>query len=612
MWSRIDPANLDQSWSRAAADLIVGVTGGQLAAARDADDYLDEVLDEQGIDPAGNGEVIPGALAGIASDGRPLDSLLYSPITAVKAAVGVGAPIDEAMATGLASLDMIVRTQVADAGRVADQLATVARPAVTGYLRILVGDSCSRCVVLAGRRYRWNAGFQRHPACNCGQVPANEAIDDIVTNPRAYFDGLTEQQQNKAFTIAGAQAIRDGADVAQVVNARRGALGLSTAGGRLTAAELRILRGGRDRGRLQSANVFGQDLFVTTEGTTVRGRAGRSLGARETGVRRAGDRYRSARSPRLMPESIYQIADGDRDEALRLLRRNGYLTEPVARPTPTPPTPAAAPAPQPVAAVLPDQEPIAAPEPDVPVAAKGTDRLADEVALANADPAEVERLSAAMKQARHDVMLEQVGTRQGFDGLPRQAPRGDVDAAVSSGWVELWRGVVGKGTQTAEQINGRLRAGAYEPGRGVYGNGWYFSERRATAETFRGRDPKTNYPAGGGPDFEPSDFDGPTPTDSLIRVALDPGARIVDYDELKRMAWEWEAAQPRNTPAGRILSDPGRFAAALGYDAIRVGGQHGDGGMYPGWEDDDPDVTAVQYVVLNRTVMLIQRVEDVP
>ena len=37
---------------------------------------------------------------------------------------------------------------------------------------------------------------------------------------------------------AAAQAIRDGADIAQVVNARRGAKGLTTAGGgRLTEAE---------------------------------------------------------------------------------------------------------------------------------------------------------------------------------------------------------------------------------------------------------------------------------------------------------------------------------------------------------------------------------------
>lgn len=333
-WLRIDPRNLDSSWARIAARLQIGVAGAQQAAAQGADGYANGALAEQGIDPAATAEVVPGALAGVASDGRPLDSLLYSAVVTTKVAFGGGAPADRAMAAGFASLDMIVRTQVADAGRVADQLALVARPDAAGYVRKLVGASCSRCVVLAGRWYRWNAGFDRHPSCNCVGVPANEAIDEITTNPRQFFDGLSRAEQDKAFTIAGAQAIRDGADIGQVVNARRGALGLSTAGGRITAAEARLLRGGRERGRLQSENVFGQQLFTTTEGTTVRGRGGVALGARVDGVRRTGDRYRSARAPRLMPESIYKIAGNDRDEALRLLRRNGYLTDPAPRRTP--------------------------------------------------------------------------------------------------------------------------------------------------------------------------------------------------------------------------------------------------------------------------------------
>jgi hypothetical protein len=363
-WLRIDPRNLDSSWARIAARLQLGVAGAQLAAARGADGYLDEVLDEQNISPMATADVAPDALAGVASDGRPLDSLLYSAVVTAKVAFGGGAPTGRAMAAGYASLDMIVRTQIADAGRVADQLALVARPDAGGYVRKLVGASCPRCVVLAGRWYRWNAGFDRHPSCNCVGVPANEAIDEITTNPRQFFDGLSRAEQDKAFTLAGAQAIRDGADIGQVVNARRGALGLSTAGGRITAEEARLLRGGRKIGRLQPQDVFGQQLFTTTEGTTVRGRGGVALGARVDGVRRPGDRYRSARAPRLMPESIYKIAGNDRDEALRLLRRNGYLTDTaprsaaprmpaVARTSPArrlPPVPSA---PKPVRSVVP-------------------------------------------------------------------------------------------------------------------------------------------------------------------------------------------------------------------------------------------------------------------
>lgn len=136
---------------------------------------------------------------------------------------------------------------------------------------------------------------------------------------------MSQAEQNRIFTRAGARAIRDGADMNQIVNARRGAAGLSVPG-RLTAEEQRMLRGGRDRGRLTRQPVYGQEVFTTTEGTTRRGLAGRRLGAwSEDATRRRGARYRSARTPRLMPESIYELAE-DREDAVRLLRRFGYIT----------------------------------------------------------------------------------------------------------------------------------------------------------------------------------------------------------------------------------------------------------------------------------------------
>lgn len=130
------------------------------------------------------------------------------------------------------------------------------------------------------------------------------------TDPRKYFDSLTDAEQDRTFTAAGAEAIRLGANPAQVVNARRAAAGLTTAGARVTGPEARILRGGRTRGRLEAQDVYGRQLLVTSEGVTVHGVAGKRLGAR---------------SPRLMPESILKIAGDDREEAIRLLKRFGYV-----------------------------------------------------------------------------------------------------------------------------------------------------------------------------------------------------------------------------------------------------------------------------------------------
>jgi hypothetical protein len=327
LWLRVDPGDIAQSWTALLVDLLVMANAAQVAAARSADNYLDEVLDAQGIDPAAEGRLSPMALAGVASDGRPLASLLYEPAIGTLTAIGAGADVDEALAGGAAALDRAVRTQVADAGRAADGVALAARRQAGGYTRMVVGRTCGRCVVLAGRWYRWNAGFDRHPRCDCVHVPAGEDTDDDVrTDPRAWFDSLSKAEQNRQFTVAGAQAIRDGANIAQVVNARRGAYGLTPAGARITGEEARILRGGRDRGQLQAVDVYGRQLFITTEGVTTRGQAGIRLGARETGQKTAGSRYRSAKPPRLMPESIYQIAGNDRAEAVRLLKRFGYIT----------------------------------------------------------------------------------------------------------------------------------------------------------------------------------------------------------------------------------------------------------------------------------------------
>lgn len=338
LWGRIDKRDPLTSWRFAAAPAALrALSTAQLFAAGAADGYVAAALAQQHEAGAPAGLVSAQAFAGIASDGRPLDSLLEQPAFEVQAFLDQGMSPDVAAAIGARHLARIAATQVADAARVSTGVATVASRAY-GYIRMLTPPSCSRCVVLAGVFYPANAGFERHPLCDCVHVPASESLRDETTSPTAYFDSLDRAEQDRVFTKAGAQAIRDGADIAQVVNARRGAAGLSTAGARVTAEEARMLRGGRERGRLETRNVFGQDLFVTTEGTTIRGFAGKRLGAKVDGVKRPGGRYRSARPPRLMPESIYQIAGDDRDEAIRLLRRNGYIIgrESPVRPAPKP------------------------------------------------------------------------------------------------------------------------------------------------------------------------------------------------------------------------------------------------------------------------------------
>jgi hypothetical protein len=196
--------------------------------------------------------------------------------------------VADALELGGNLLAMIADNEVADAGRGADQVAMAADRRVEGYVRVVSAGACGRCAILAGRWYRWNAAFQRHPHCHCQQVPATDRTSAAghLTDPHQYFDSLSRAEQDRAFTVAGAQAIRDGGDIFQVVNAQRG---------------------------VSTVTVFGRNLSTTTEGVTRRGLAGRRM--RAAGVK----------SPvRLTPQAIYELAS-DRDEAIRLLYRFGYL-----------------------------------------------------------------------------------------------------------------------------------------------------------------------------------------------------------------------------------------------------------------------------------------------
>lgn len=174
-WQQIDPDLIVESWTRQVDRVFLAVSGAQQAAAGQADGYLAAVLAEQGIATGSDGQIAAGAFAGIASDGRDLRSLLVQPANLATYALASGRSRAEALASGRASLDMIVRTQVADAGRTADQVALTAHRSASGYMRLLVPPACSRCVILAGRWYPYSAGFRRHPRC----LPAGV----VVTGP---------------------------------------------------------------------------------------------------------------------------------------------------------------------------------------------------------------------------------------------------------------------------------------------------------------------------------------------------------------------------------------------------------------------------------------------
>lgn len=305
-WAQVDPDQIRASWNARLPRVLTLVAAAQRAAAGLSEPYLRQVL---GLAP--DAALDPAALSGVASDGRPLESLLEQPVITVLSYLATGRAVGDALAAGLAMLEMIVGTQVHDAARVADLVGITARPGVA-YTRVVTLPACDRCIILAGQTYPYSEGFERHPRCDCSILPVR-AGETPPLSPRELFDGMTAEEQDRRFGAGAAAAIRAGADIAQVVNARRG---MTTAGGRL----------------------------VTTEGTTRRGLAGARMAAAAGTTRTPGQRYARAAEARPMPEQIIAEADS-REAAVAALIAYGYLSPDTPRAATPAPAPAALPDP---------------------------------------------------------------------------------------------------------------------------------------------------------------------------------------------------------------------------------------------------------------------------
>lgn len=271
LWRQMGP-DFDQSWRRVGPRIIARLVAGQTVLTRQVEPYMTAVLDDLGLPDDPVGQIRPGAFIGVNPDGNALSWMTYGAVTAAKRVDG---DVGTKLAAGGRWLDMATQTTLADTQRQAIGAAITARPALTGWVRMVNPPSCSRCLILAGRFYRWNTGFPRHPACDCVHIPATENVaDDVTTDPQAYFNSVDQAEQDRMFGKAGAQAIRDGADMGQVVNARSG-------------------------------------MYTTADGAR----------ATRTGTSRRG---RAPGAVRLMPEQIYKVAR-TREEAIALLARFGFI-----------------------------------------------------------------------------------------------------------------------------------------------------------------------------------------------------------------------------------------------------------------------------------------------
>jgi hypothetical protein len=192
-----------------------------------------------------------------------------------------------------------------------------------------------------------------------------------------------------------------------------------------------------------------------------------------------------------------------------------------------------------------------------------------------------------------DPIIGIVASAQAFDRLPVVGTQQDLDDAVAAGGVELWRGYqpdrgnnayAGQppGDDWVEQVTrhaAEWREGGYRAGNGIYGQGVYMSVDPGAAEAFAMYGPRYGFSKEDRGDRR-----------SLQRQVLSPDARVISWNDPRLAAagaFRWETVG---------MWDRGRLAAALGYDAMVI----------PEGQDDGSGLDRTQYVVFNRTALLVE------
>jgi hypothetical protein len=188
-----------------------------------------------------------------------------------------------------------------------------------------------------------------------------------------------------------------------------------------------------------------------------------------------------------------------------------------------------------------------------------------------------------------NLYLKKVLDEQGFNGKPKVVTAAEYKQAVDSGALPLHRGVAGDTPEQVDQFVAQLLTGDTPyVGRGMFGDGTYFTDKPTTALKFAKEDRVGN----------PIEF-GKT-----IEAALDPRAKIAYLDDIK----EEFMATTKMTQAQKdfyysypqdFYEDASMWAATNGYDAIWIKNP------VVNWETMEalPDTYTI---ILNRTALIIK------
>ena len=328
LWSQMGE-NFDPSWQAIRPEMLQLVTNGRLAAVNTSIEYVPQVTAEIGLAAPAAGAIIADRFIEFAPDGRPLGTLLDSAVIQAKTAVAVGATTQEALQRGGKWLTGTMLTVMSDTSRQVVAADIAHRRKIGGYVRMLNTPSCARCVILAGKWFRWNQGFQRHPRCDCRHIPANEDMaGDLRTDPYAFFNSLSPDAQTKLFGRIEARAIREGGDIYRVMNTKvrglgsaRGAAKYGTptrmtvddifrvAGNRTNAIRLMEQEGYITGPQVRGGNILGR--FFEGAGQLGKGGVAKAatdavIQSRITGIRDPLNRYTMTAAERRLYDAKYK------------------------------------------------------------------------------------------------------------------------------------------------------------------------------------------------------------------------------------------------------------------------------------------------------------------
>jgi 8-oxo-dGTP pyrophosphatase MutT (NUDIX family) len=207
-----------------------------------------------------------------------------------------------------------------------------------------------------------------------------------------------------------------------------------------------------------------------------------------------------------------------------------------------------------------------------------------------------DKLRQDVKQARSkyagktaDDRLAAIAAMQGFDDVPTVVTKAEFDDLLKSGdYIQVWRGVRGAGggyrgptrggqvssSKTAAQIQEEFRSGPAYYGKGIYGNGYYFSTDQSIASGY-----------------------GDHTKGALLTALIPNKAKIENHNKVSRDAHSQGSSTSKAKGKSNevaTLWDEGRYAAAKGLDMIRIEPGKSSTGSGP------------NYVVLNRSVLIVQ------